>query len=546
MTTYTLTINTDELGLGVIDGGKVVVTRKRATAADQYPPVSALYEITTATNGSGIATAAIKADDASTYHVCRCWDADGALVYQESFAMPPEASDLHDLSEVVIGASNIQFKDDGTNRGTPSTTRNVDFTGSSVSATFSGETLTVNVDASSAIATAVSDHSAATDPHGDRAYADSLVTGLWDDRGNFDASGNAYPSSGGSGTAGAVKKGDIWTVSVAGTLPTAQAVEAGDTVRALVDTPGQTQANWAIAQNNIGYVPESSTNKSTDGTMTDNSTTKYPSQSAVVTYVGSQINAYGNVESQTYRWFEDFIALGETETQKLSNLRVRNDRMNVSTPTTSFTNASVSGASHAMGWGQIYNDSMSTGLVGCIQNYDGYSKIPVTASKESIFAGSLDTLPTNTTTTDCVHRIGMCGYGVGGAVDPVGQTHASAYFQADKDGFWKCFSGKTGANQNTTTGVATAAMTYISLRIIIAATTGVVSFYIDGVLVATHDAAGVVPYEQGWFRFIALYNQGAGTFPSSGGIGGRGNLFIDAWGQMIKAASDRTNLRFLT
>ena len=128
MTTYTLTINTDELGLGVIDGGKVVVTRKRATAADQYPPVSALYEITTATNGSGIATAAIKADDASTYHVCRCWDADGALVYQESFAMPPEASDLHDLSEVVIGASNIQFKDDGTNRGTPSTVRNVDFT----------------------------------------------------------------------------------------------------------------------------------------------------------------------------------------------------------------------------------------------------------------------------------------------------------------------------------------------------------------------------------------------------------------------------------
>lgn len=83
----------------------------------------------------------------------------------------------------------------------------------------------------------------------------SAVTGLYDDRGNFNASGGAYPSSGGSGSAGAILKGDIWTISVAGTLPTGQVVEAGDTVRALVDTPGNTQANWAIAQTNIGYTP---------------------------------------------------------------------------------------------------------------------------------------------------------------------------------------------------------------------------------------------------------------------------------------------------
>lgn len=79
--------------------------------------------------------------------------------------------------------------------------------------------------------------------------------GLWDDRGTFDASVAAYPSSGGSGTAGAILKGDIWTISVAGTLPTGQVVEIGDTVRALIDTPGNTQANWGILQNNIGYVP---------------------------------------------------------------------------------------------------------------------------------------------------------------------------------------------------------------------------------------------------------------------------------------------------
>jgi hypothetical protein len=90
-----------------------------------------------------------------------------------------------------------------------------------------------------------------------KTYVDGVVVGLWDDRGNFDASVNAYPSSGGSGTAGAIMKGDIWTISVAGTLPTAQVVEIGDTVRALVDTPGNTQGNWSIQQNNIGYTPQS-------------------------------------------------------------------------------------------------------------------------------------------------------------------------------------------------------------------------------------------------------------------------------------------------
>lgn len=88
-----------------------------------------------------------------------------------------------------------------------------------------------------------------------KAYADSLVVGMWDDRGNWDASTGIYPNTGGSGPAGARLKGDTYTVSVVGTLPTGQVVELGDTLRALVDNPGNTQANWAIIQNNLGYVP---------------------------------------------------------------------------------------------------------------------------------------------------------------------------------------------------------------------------------------------------------------------------------------------------
>lgn len=81
----------------------------------------------------------------------------------------------------------------------------------------------------------------------------SATVGLLDDRGNFDASANLFPSSGGSGAAGAILKGDLWTISVAGTLG-GHTVTVGDVVRALSDTPGQTDANWAIGENNFGYV----------------------------------------------------------------------------------------------------------------------------------------------------------------------------------------------------------------------------------------------------------------------------------------------------
>ena len=111
-------------------------------------------------------------------------------------------------------------------------------------------------------------------------YADSLVVGLWNDRGVFDASGGVYPAAGGSGVAGAIKKGDIWTVSVAGTLPTGRVVEVGDVVRALINAAANTSADWAIVQNNIGYVTENSVNKASNLLTPDN--TKYPTTLAIV------------------------------------------------------------------------------------------------------------------------------------------------------------------------------------------------------------------------------------------------------------------------
>jgi hypothetical protein len=77
-------------------------------------------------------------------------------------------------------------------------------------------------------------------------YADNLVIGLWDDRGNFDASTNLFPTTGGSGAAGAILKGDIWLISVPATSGALVDYPVGSSVRALSDTPGQTSANWAV------------------------------------------------------------------------------------------------------------------------------------------------------------------------------------------------------------------------------------------------------------------------------------------------------------
>lgn len=125
----------------------------------------------------------------------------------------------------------------------------------------------------------------------------SAVTGIFNDRGNFNASVNTFPAAGGSGTAGAIKKGNIWTISVAGTLG-GVAVEIGDLVRALVDTPGQTAGNWAITERNFGFVPENVVNKDTDGTLAANSDSRYPSQKAVKTYVDTKIAGVGSSYSK--------------------------------------------------------------------------------------------------------------------------------------------------------------------------------------------------------------------------------------------------------
>ena len=112
-----------------------------------------------------------------------------------------------------------------------------------------------------------------------KAYIDNAVTSLLDYRGGYNASGNTYPTTGGSGVAGAVMKGDMWIISTSGTLG-GNAIQIGDSIIANIDTPGQTTANWNTLNSNITYVPEDSVNKVT--VLSDASTdVQYPSAKVV-------------------------------------------------------------------------------------------------------------------------------------------------------------------------------------------------------------------------------------------------------------------------
>lgn len=113
-----------------------------------------------------------------------------------------------------------------------------------------------------------------------KTYADSLVAGLLDYRGGYNASGNVFPSSGWSWSAGAVVKGDMWVISNAGTLG-GTAVQVGDSLIANVDTPGQTAWNWNILNSNISYVPEDVANKATTMSGNTASNTLYLTAKAV-------------------------------------------------------------------------------------------------------------------------------------------------------------------------------------------------------------------------------------------------------------------------
>lgn len=71
-------------------------------------------------------------------------------------------------------------------------------------------------------------------------------------RGGYDASTNLYPAAGGSGGGGDPQAGDMWNVTVQGDLDVfglgVITVFEQAILTALVNSPGQTPANWRVIQ----------------------------------------------------------------------------------------------------------------------------------------------------------------------------------------------------------------------------------------------------------------------------------------------------------
>ena len=172
MATYALTVSTNALGLGVINGATVRIEKRRVAIADAYPPINNLIQISKATDSSGIATFLLEPDDLTTYHVAKIFDLAGVFIYQKHFTMPPSAANLHDASiSTAIGGSLIQFKENGNDLGTPITVRNVNIIGSGVDATFAGDTVTIDVGE-------MATHLAASDPHGQYSLETDVTAAL--------------------------------------------------------------------------------------------------------------------------------------------------------------------------------------------------------------------------------------------------------------------------------------------------------------------------------------------------------------------------------
>jgi hypothetical protein len=80
------------------------------------------------------------------------------------------------------------------------------------------------------------------------------TTGLLNNRGNYNASGNVFTTTGGSGIGGAIMNGDWFTISVKGFVYP-DSLRVGYIIVAKNDNPGQTNNNWNIITTGIPSIP---------------------------------------------------------------------------------------------------------------------------------------------------------------------------------------------------------------------------------------------------------------------------------------------------
>lgn len=82
-------------------------------------------------------------------------------------------------------------------------------------------------------------------------------------QGGWDASLNTFPAIGGSGPAGVIAQGDVFVITVSGTL-CGILMNAGDLIIARVNLPAQLCGNWALVEMAGAFVPYVGANATVD------------------------------------------------------------------------------------------------------------------------------------------------------------------------------------------------------------------------------------------------------------------------------------------
>jgi hypothetical protein len=168
-----------------------------------------------------------------------------------------------------------------------------------------------------------------------KSYTDGLLVGLLNDRGNYIpdfAPPGAYPSSGGSGEFGAIRKGDIWFINDIGYLGLTPVV-IGASVRALVNDPSPTEdSNWDILD--ASFIQASLESVLTAGNSADNIITlTNGSQTSTLSKDSLRLDTSTTVNAATYNAYTFQISniAGQYLRGSVDALKVYNATYNNST-----------------------------------------------------------------------------------------------------------------------------------------------------------------------------------------------------------------------
>lgn len=286
-----LTVDLTSLNLetSAINGAKVEISVERTATFDSYVITPTLnYKATS--DSTGILTFNILPNDSNTAYRAVITDAMGEQILSGVFTMPDANANLADLIDLsyypdgfnpgsVTTSSTIQFKSNNVNLGTPLNVRNFNVLSTGLF-TYNSGTMTVTLDLQS-IQDAVAGKQASLPSGTSSQYLrgdltmQTLNTGavpeVTDKRYVTDAQRAVIANTSGINT------GDETATSIRAEIGAASNSNDGYL----------SAADWSTfngKQAALGFTPENSANKDTDGTLATNSDTRYPSQKAVKTY----------------------------------------------------------------------------------------------------------------------------------------------------------------------------------------------------------------------------------------------------------------------